>query len=705
MRLEERWIWLPKEKYPNNQFTNYNVFAPHTDGNYTVAEFKRSYELDSIPVSVKLRFSGDTHFRLFCNQQLVGTGPASVGGDFIGNGVPRKNFYSFEAEIYPTVSYLDFFAEVQMMPLQMFEYSKGHGGFMLHATVNFSDGRQTVLQTDSSWLTRKNGAYTVQNFFDGRIAPDGFVPAEEIENIWNTETAPIPVREEKEIFADNSEILLEPYEERGILLEFDRIFAAFLRVRAECRGEVELQVTARETDVDTAPVNIVFGGDGEFRDFLIHSVGNLKATVKNHSNERAKITLSIISTHYPVLEEAETRTSDKRLDLVLDVCKHTLKVCRQTLHLDSPLHCEPMACTGDYYIESLMTPFSFGDMRLAEFDVMRTALLLEKEQGRMFHTTYSLIWVRMLHDVYMLSGNKELLRRCEKALGLLLDRFDTYIGENGLIDNPPDYMFIDWIYIDGFTMHHPPKALGQSCLNMYYFGALDAAEKIYRFLGRDDQAENVVGKREALRLSVNSLLFDSDRGIYFEGLNTPESEDRISWALPQNTEKRYYLKHSNVLAAFFGICDDGLARELIRKVMKDEIEGDIQPYFTHFLFEAVFRLGLRDSFTLEIAERWKKPTADCPKGLVEGFVAPEPTYSFDHSHAWGGTPLYSVPKALIGLDILEPGMKKIALSPSLLGLSCANVELLTPYGKLSVEQSQDAEPKITCPEEITVILR
>ena len=45
------------------------------------------------------------------------------------------------------------------------------------------------------------------------------------------------------------------------------------------------------------------------------------------------------------------------------------------------------------------------------------------------------------------------------------------------------------------------------------------------------------------------------------------------------------------------------------------------------------------------------------------FVKPEPTYRFDHSHAWGGTPLYALPKALLGLEIIEPGMAAISLSP------------------------------------------
>jgi hypothetical protein len=352
----------------------------------------------------------------------------------------------------------------------------------------------------------------------------------------------------------------------------------------------------------------------------------------------------------------------------------------------------------------MMTPFSFGDMRLAEFDLIRTAAQLERENGKLFHTTYSLIFVRMLYDTYMLTGNTDLLKKCKRGLDLLLSRFETYIGENGLVDNPPDYMFVDWIYIDGYSMHHPPKALGQSCLNMYYFGALEAAERIYAELSLFTEAERCKNRRNNLQKAINSLLFDKEKGIYFEGLNTPTVDrDTDDWTLPPNTHKRYYLKQSNVLATCFGVCDDDIGRRIVDKIMTDEIEGDCQPYFMHYLFDAIYRLGLRNTYTLALAEKWKKPSNDCPKGLVEGFITPEPTYSFDHSHAWGGTPLYSIPKALIGLQITKAGMSEIHLSPSLLGLKHAKTELLTPYGKVTVEMNENSDPKITHPKNITVI--
>lgn len=706
MKHIENWIWLPKNVYKNEQTTVYSGFFKGSVKNYTIAEFKRQYSYSQKVIRAELRFSADSVFQLFCNDKVVATGPASAGGDYmIGNETARDNYYAFEKTVYPDSSEISFFARVQMMPYHMCEFSKGHGGFMLSAVLHFEDGTFQIVYTDDQWLVRKNGAYNAPKSFDGRIKADPFVYAECIPNIWNTVTAPIPVRYEEEICIQNGEILLLPNEEKRLTLEFDKIWGGFVQVKAQAQGGVCVSVFCREMTEKVAPEQLIFSGDQTYRGFCMHSAGNVEVMASNSSQHEARITVSFIKTHYSIHEEAETVTSDPDLNLVLETCKHTLKICRQTLHLDSPRHCEPLSDPGDYYIESLMTPFSFGDMRLAEFDLTRIAIMLERENGKMFHTTYSLIWVKMLYDVYMLTGNLDLLKNCETALSILLRRFETYIGENGLIENPPDYMFVDWIYIDGLSMHHPPKALGQSCLNIFYFGALESAANIYDVLENTSAAQSCRVKKEILRDAVNELLFDKEKGCYFEGLNTPTEEHLIGKWMPHNVDKRYYLKHSNILAAYFGICNDEICKNLIDKIMSDKIKGDCQPYFMHYLLEAVYRLGLREKYTLEICNRWKEAVRDCPKGMVEGFVTPEPNYSFDHSHAWGGTPLYSVPKALLGLEIVKPGMKEITLSPSLLGLDYATVELLTPYGKVICKMSKGQECYITHPKDVIVSVR
>lgn len=690
----EKWVWLPEKRYPDSQTTVYSALLEDQKANYVVAEFIRSYAFDQKVMKASLRFSADTAVQLYVNEKIIATGPASVGGDFIGNETVRDNFYASEAEIFPETTDLSFFARVRMSPVQICEYSKGHGGFMLSAILELEDGRTEWISTDERWMVRKNGSYCAPRTFDGRIRPDEYVPTEVIQNIWQCETAPIPVRSETKVEPEGSRILLEPHEKRTSILDLPMITAGFIQLEAETSGEVYVQVTSREQEEIGMTEEVLFTENGCYRGFSLHSAGNLLLTCENRSDKPVQLRVSFIETHYPVTEEACTQVSDEALSQVLRTCRHTLKICRQTHHLDSPRHCEPLACTGDYYIESLMTPFAFGDMRLAEFDILRTAELLLREDGRMFHTTYSLIWVRMLYDVYMITGKKKLLECCQEALELLLARFESYLGENGLIENPPDYMFVDWIYMDGISMHHPPKALGQTCLNLFYYAALDAAGKIFSEFCEHEKAQILGDKSADLRIAINEYLYDPDKGMYFEGLNTPTREDLIGKWMPPNVPKRYYLKHSNILACWAGVCDDETGRMIIKRIMQDEILGDCQPYFLHYLLEAVYRLGLREQYTLPILEKWKAPVRECPKGLAEGFVKPEPTYHFDHSHAWGGTPLYSLPKALLGPQWTKPGMKDLAFSPSLLGLKWAKVELLTPSGKVTCDMKEGEEPQL-----------
>lgn len=58
------------------------------------------------------------------------------------------------------------------------------------------------------------------------------------------------------------------------------------------------------------------------------------------------------------------------------MCAHTLLICDRSIRLDSPMHQEPLGCTGDYYIESLMERAVSGETQLTRADIVRTAEIL-----------------------------------------------------------------------------------------------------------------------------------------------------------------------------------------------------------------------------------------------------------------------------------------------------------------------------------------
>ena len=349
-----------------------------------------------------------------------------------------------------------------------------------------------------------------------------------------------------------------------------------------------------------------------------------------------------------------------------------------------------------------MTAACFGDQRLAALDVLRTARELEATGGRLFHTTYSLIWVLWLRDLHRFTGDLALVRDCLPALDLLLRRFRSYVGPDGIVENPSDWMFVDWFLIEGYSMHHPPRALGQTVMNAFLCGALDAAADLRAALGDEAASASLRAEAAALRAAAHARLFDREAGLWLDGLDTPDPGAE-PWRPANPPGLRRHGPHPNVLAALFGLSEGDEARAVLRRALDGSL-GDIQPYFAHWALAAADRIGLFAELGMPLLRRWIPLADDCPKGLAEGWAAPEPSYSFDHSHAWGGTPAWQLPVRLLGLRIEEPGMRRLSLAPNLIGLAWADVAFPTPFGLLRVRLRAGEPPEVDAPAGVRVDL-
>lgn len=702
MEQTAKWIWLNPEKYPDLQNCAVSCANGAERTAYCMAEFQKSREFPCDIVRVKIRVSADTTFRLSCNGEFVGIGPVGAGGDF-GSDKPMPWHYANCYEIRPEGNRLELFVQVQLSPVVLCEWSQGHGGLFLEADAELEDGSITRVVTDRSWMARKNGAFTQPYHYDARISPDEWAPAAETEPVWKLKDAPIPMLSFQTVYPQGArEYVVAAGDTRAISMEFDRIYAAYLLLELESAGLCRIEAHFRETSgEDSAPEEILLSGDSEYRGFQMHSVGALDILVENQGDFPVSVRPSLAFCCYPVKQQGRFCCSEPELNQVWEVCKWALQICRQTIHLDSPRHQEPLACTGDYYIESLMTAFTFGDMRLARLDVIRTADRLVSMDGWMFHTTYSLIWVRMLWEVYRYTGDRELLVTCIPALRCLMRRFHSYTDPAGMVVNAPNYMFVDWMVVDGYSMHHPPMALGQTCLNAFYYGALRTAVLVLREAGGDEaeaMAKTLALRADRIEENFAAYFYDEKEGLFFDGQNTPQAE-LLPWR-PANTGDRHFSRHSNALAVLVGLCSPEQSRKIVDTILARDDLLDVQPYFMHFVLDAVWRAGLFSRYGLDLIRRWIPMVKACSKGLQEGWYKPEEGYSFDYSHAWGGTPAYQLPARLLGLEMVEPGWKHIRLVPRLYGLDWAEILVPTPFGALFCRMEKDKDPVLDIPPQI-----
>ena len=81
-----KWIWLPDERYPENQTCEISFMRDTGCASFCVAQFLRSYQFKKEISKVRLNTGGDTAFKLFLNGQHIENGPVCAGGDWIDIG-------------------------------------------------------------------------------------------------------------------------------------------------------------------------------------------------------------------------------------------------------------------------------------------------------------------------------------------------------------------------------------------------------------------------------------------------------------------------------------------------------------------------------------------------------------------------------------------------------------------------------------------
>lgn len=709
-------IWVDSKKYPDFQ-KSFETTNMSRDGyKFRIAEFKKIFNITKEISDATIAIFADCKYRLTINNKIIGMGPVCAGGDFSNpHSLPKSYYTTFPIEL--NIGQNQVYVEVQTIPEVMTDTSKGKPCLIAAITITYADSTIESIVTDESWLCRATEAYSAPTRYTCGYENSPWENAVVTENIW--ELHPSPIKPLVETFIPSLKIIVpEEFKDRVVIKDnsvkikygspvtldcvFDKIYAAYPYMEFTSCGNITSDIDCQEfigqichdhkTHIRIDSIN-----EFKYRGIRLQSIGVIRIGIVFTERKDTEIkNIGLISTHYNEPDNGTFECSDKVLNKVFDLCKHTLGICRQSLHLDSPYHQENLACTGDYYIESLMAYYCFGDTKLTRFDIVRTIDFLKMNDGFMFHTTYSLILLRMIYDYYMYSGDITIIEYSIDVLHLLLERFNSYATDDGLITNPPNYMFVDHVVYDSYSMHHPPRALGETVLNAFYYDALCMAIKICSIVN-DNKADEYKNRSEILKESFNKTFYDKEKGLYFDGRNIKE-EVIPPWR-PCEENKRYYSVHSNTLAVLFGLCDDENSVELMKEVLENPTLIQPNPYFMHFVIDAVYKSGLFPKYGIDILRRWGSLVDECDKGLKEVWDG----FDCDYSHAWGGTPAYQLPSKILGIEILEPGMKKLRFSPNTYGLDFAKIEMPTPYGKIVANIQKNEKTTISVPKEITVI--
>lgn len=404
--------------------------------------------------------------------------------------------------------------------------------------------------------------------------------------------------------------------------------------------------------------------------------------------------LSSIFTGYPFVQNATFASDARWLDPIWQMNWRALRMSAYETFWDTPYY-EQLQYIGDTRIESLLSVYQSGDVRLmrnaiAQFDQSRLAEGLTASSypsgQRQQIPPFSLWWVAMVHDYWMLRDDNAFVRDRLEGVRAVLGWYERRVDAEGMVGAAPWWNFVDWT--EPFPRGVPPggETAGQSTvITLQFVYALQRAVELERALGRPADAERYARLAESLIAAVRRRTWHPARGLFAD---TPD-QTRFS-------------QHANVLAILTGAVPAEHRRAVMEKVLADPSLTQASFYFRFYVDEAMRQAGLADRY-LERLEPWRDMIR---RGMTTTAETPEPSRS--DSHAWSAHPNYQLLATVLGIRPASPGFRTVAVEPALGLLQKASGAMPHPEGRIEASYSRSGSglrARIVLPGSLTGTFR
>lgn len=415
--------------------------------------------------------------------------------------------------------------------------------------------------------------------------------------------------------------------------------------------------------------------------------------------------ISAIENAYPVRGGAFA-CSDPQLTELWRAAIRTLELCATDAFLDCPGR-ENRAWLGDAYIHTQLTMIGGHDWRLARENLRLHAQGARSDGflpmvGTGDYSTlpvtipdFSLHWIRSLVRVWEATGDDSLAVELLPIAARLIDVFEAHRDEAGGIRDVPGWLFIDWAQTGRGAYH----AVLEGLLSV-------AAAELATLADALGDAGTARRLRDTATRSRDALErhWDDRRGVYVDAL------DEHGQRLPRVSQ------HGNAAA----ILADAAGPDRIERMLAAILDADrlrttltpaegpmegrlthqwtappdfdettdvvrAQPFFAHFLHEALARAG-RVDLIAGLLRAWR-PLVERGNGCLEEYWD-APAGRGSRAHAWSGTPAIDLTRRILGLAPAGHDGATYVLDPHLGELDWAEGVVPTPHGPIEVRVSR-----------------
>lgn len=515
----------------------------------------------------------------------------------------------------------------------------------------------------------------------------------------------------------NAEVLLEEHCRQSILgaesvsCKIKKGGYIILDFGEEIQGGIVVSIQ-NPSDRENGKIHFVFGESvseaqstiGEKNSVNDHSIRDLYYPVTIHSTFRigntgfrfvkieaceTDICLSEVQAAYEhcgLEQKGSFRCSDERINKIFNVSVKTVYLCMQEYLWDG-IKRDRLIWLGDMHPEVSVICSVFGDAECVPRSLDEVSRFTPKDKWINTLPSYSFQWIRVHYLWYMQTGDIEYLKKQKDYINSIIKKADSYITENGEITI--EDKFVDWS--SRYTEYEAAglraiilmavREAKEMLISIKDNSGAKLCEKVLQKLVK--KCEKYDGNKQITALCVLAGLCDAER----EGYQII-AKDR---AKGLSTFLGYY-----TLCAISEAGNTAFALDVIKEYWGAMIDLGATTFWEDF-----------DIDWIENAAPIDEPVPEGKKD-IHGDFGKHCYTNFRHSlcHGWSAGPAAYLMKYVLGVNICEPGCRKIKITPNMGKLKFAEGSYPTPYGPVRIRHENKYGKIMTtvdAPKEIDII--
>lgn len=392
--------------------------------------------------------------------------------------------------------------------------------------------------------------------------------------------------------------------------------------------------------------------------------------------------------YFDVPEQGSFRCSDERLNKIFDTAAYTLKLCVQNEMVWDGVKRDRLGWIGDMHPETLGLLCLYGAQ-----NCIKNSLRFIREQTPLpafmnGMPSYSIWWVAVLCDYYRYTADAAFLRENSAYLSALVGQLDACVDEAGEVHFPesPDQFFLDWA-----TYQKPESRSGVYALLCFALQKLlpiadivgIRQEKITELCRRVRADLPHANAKQVIALQALAGHIGMDNGT--KQLLTAGDAKGISAFMS------YYILHALCVS-------DGKteAVRLLKEYFGYMLDLGATTFWEEFKTEWAEHACAIDVISKEGEQDIHGDFGEnCYKG-----------YRRSLCHGWSAGAVPLLLHDILGVQILEPGFKKVKITPCLGNLCWMKGNVPTPFGVIKVIVSKHdgkEQIEVSAPSEIEIL--